>query len=104
MSPRDNGPLIHIVQRGDTLNRLAARYKTRAAFLRDRNRVGADNMLTLGRRFLIREKTITPKMAARAVPEPAPVDLARETRPVCPMRVWRNIKARARQRGARGFI
>jgi hypothetical protein len=104
VSPRDNGPLIHIVQRGDTLNRLAARYKTRAAFLRDRNRVGADNMLTLGRRFLIREKTITPKMAARAVPEPAPVDLARETRPRLPYARLAQYKSeRAAKRGAREF-
>ena len=74
VSPRDNGPLIHIVQRGDSLSKLAKAYGTDAARLRVRNRLDDQARLTIGQRFLVREKTITEKLARMAVPEPTEED------------------------------
>ncbi len=72
VSPRDNGSLIHIIVRGDTLAKMAKTYKTKVNRLRVRNDVVDVKNLKIGRRFLIREKTITDKLAAA----PMPVDNA----------------------------
>lgn len=74
VSPRDNGPLTHIVVRGDTLDKLAKIYNTRVDRLRVRNRLDNKDQLVIGRRFLIREKAITADMSAMAVPAPMPVE------------------------------
>jgi hypothetical protein len=70
VSPRDNGPLTHIILRSDTLAKLAKIYDTDVPRLRVRNDLGADGKLTLGRRFLIREKAINDTLARMAVSAP----------------------------------
>lgn len=70
VSPRDNGPLTHIVLRGDTLAKLAKIYDTDVPRLRLRNDLDAKGVLTVGKRFLIRDKAIDDRLARMAVPEP----------------------------------
>jgi LysM repeat protein len=74
VSPRDNGPLTHIILRSDTLEKLAKIYDTDVPRLRVRNDLGADDKLVLGRRFLIREKAIDDRLARTAVPKPKKID------------------------------
>ena len=57
VSPRDNGPLTHIILRSDTLEKLAKIYDTDVPRLRVRNQLNDGDKLVLGRRFLIREKS-----------------------------------------------
>ena len=70
VSPRDNGPLTHIILRGDTLPKLAKAYDTDVPRLRLRNDLNDKDLLTIGKRFLIREKAIDDRLARMAVPEP----------------------------------
>ena len=74
VSPRDNGPLTHIILRSDTLEKLAKIYDTDVPRLRVRNELGEGDELVLGRRFLIREKAIDDRLARMAVPKPQKVD------------------------------
>jgi len=74
VSPRDNGPLTHIILRSDTLEKLAKIYDTDIPRLRVRNDLRADDKLELGRRFLIREKAIDDRLARMAVPKPKKID------------------------------
>ena len=74
VSPRDNGPLTHIILRSDTLEKLAKIYDTDVPRLRIRNDLRADDKLELGRRFLIREKAIDDRLASMAVPKPKKID------------------------------
>ncbi len=76
VSPRDNGPLTHIVRRGDTLAKLAAVYDTDAARLRVRNNLDAKDTLLIGKRFLVREKAIDDRVSATAVPQPPRLDVS----------------------------
>ena len=104
VSPRDNGPLIHIIQRGDTLAKLAKAYQTDAARLRVRNRLDDKARLTIGSRFLVREKTITEKLARMAVPEPTQEDetkLSMARRPYA--RLGQYAEKTVAMRGAREF-
>ena len=73
VSPRDNGPLTHIILRGDTLAKLAKIYDTDVPRLRLRNDLDAKDSLTIGKRFLIRDKAIDDRLARMAVPEPEEV-------------------------------
>lgn len=104
VSPRDNGPLIHIIQRGDSLSKLAKTYQTDAARLRVRNRLDDEARLTIGRRFLVREKTITEKLARMAVPQPTQEDetkLSMARRPYA--RLGQYAEKTVAMRGAREF-
>jgi hypothetical protein len=74
VSPRDNGPLTHIILRSDTLEKLAKIYDTDVPRLRVRNQLGDGDKLVLGRRFLIREKAIDDRLARMAVPKPQKID------------------------------
>ncbi len=76
VSPRDNGPLTHIITRGDTLAKLAKVYDTDAARLRVRNNLDASAALVVGRRFLVREKAINERLSNMAVPQPPKLDLS----------------------------
>ena len=71
ISPRDNAPLIHIVKRGETLSMLARAYSTQIAHLKMRNQYVEHGNLQIGQRLIIREKTLTHDMIARAMPEPS---------------------------------
>ena len=73
VSPRDNGPLTHIILRGDSLAKLAKIYDTDVPRLRLRNDIDDKGTLTIGKRFLIREKAIDDRLARMAVPEPQEV-------------------------------
>lgn len=80
VSPRDNGPLIHIVQRGDSLSKLAKIYRTGVGSLRVRNGVDSKGTLQIGQRLLIREKTLDADMTRTAVAAPGPDEEDRESR------------------------
>lgn len=80
VSPRDNGPLIHIVQRGDTLAKLAQTYRTGVGGLQVRNGLDDKGTLQVGQRLLIREKTLDADMTRAAVAAPGPDDEDREAR------------------------
>lgn len=84
VSPQDNAPLTHIIVKGDTLAGLAKIYQTKVDRLRVRNRMEDDDRLVIGRRFLIRERTITDQLADLAVPAPLPQESLK------------NVEARAR--------
>ena len=68
VSPRDNGPLTHIVRRGDTLGKLALAYQTGVDALQVRNGLEDKNNLQVGERLLIREKTLDANMTRTALP------------------------------------
>jgi nucleoid-associated protein YgaU len=76
VSPRDNGPLTHIIRRGDTLAKLAAAYDTDAPRLKVRNNLDAEARLIIGKRFLVREKAIDDRLSRLAVPQPPKLDLS----------------------------
>lgn len=80
VSPRDNGPLIHIVRRGDTLGELARTYRTSVGGLQVRNGLENKNSLQVGQRLLIREKTLDADMTRAAVAAPRPDAEDRESR------------------------
>ena len=104
VSPRDNGPLTHISLRSDTLEKLAKIYDTDVPRLRVRNDLGADDKLTVGKRFLIREKAIDDKLARMAVPKPKKVDDSRESMPRQPYaRLGQFADKKKAMRGAREF-
>jgi nucleoid-associated protein YgaU len=104
VSPRDNGPLIHIVRRGDSLSKLAKAYDTDAARLRVRNRLDAKASLIIGQRFLVREKAINTKLARLAVPEPTEEDVMKLSMARQPYaRLGQYGNKPAAMRGAREF-
>lgn len=77
VSPRDNGPLIHIIVRGDSLAKLAKIYDTDAARLRVRNKLDDKARLIIGKRLLIREKAIDERLARMAQPAPSRIEVDR---------------------------
>lgn len=77
VSPRDNGPLIHIIVRGDSLAKLAKIYDTDAARLRVRNKLDEKARLIIGKRLLVREKTIDEGLARLAQPAPSRIEAER---------------------------
>lgn len=81
VSPRDNGPLIHIVRSGETLKRLSKFYRKPVDQLRARNRTTSQGWLLIGQRFLVRDKTITADMAKRAVAAPSTADRMQASQP-----------------------
>ena len=104
VSPRDNGPLIHIIRRGDSLSKLAKAYDTDAARLRVRNRLDDKATLIIGQRFLVREKTITEQLARMAVPEPTQEDTSKLGMARQPYaRLGQYADKQAAMRGAREF-
>lgn len=105
VSPRDNGPLTHIVLRSDTIAKLAKIYDTDVPRLRVRNDLGADDKLVLGRRFLIREKAINDRLARLAVPAPVKIDDNHLTKARLPYaRLGQFADERQAMRGAREFF
>lgn len=70
LSPTDNGALVHIVRRGETFARLAPRYDTKIEHLMARNKYGDKKTLQVGQRLVIREKTLTHAMIAKAASTP----------------------------------
>lgn len=104
VSPRDNGPLTHIVRRGDTLAKLAAAYDTDAARLRVRNNLDAKATLIIGKRFLVREKAIDERLSRMAVPQPPRLDVSSLEKARLPYARLGQYATRARAlRGAREF-
>ena len=104
VSPRDNGPLTHIIQRGDTLAKLAKAYDTDTARLRVRNKLEPKQPLVIGRRFLIREKAIDDRLAAMAVPQPMKQDTGNLAKARLPYaRVGQFVSETEAMRGAREF-
>ena len=77
VSPRDNGPLTHIIVRGDSLSKLAKAYDTDPARLRVRNKLDDKARLIIGKRMLIREKTIDDMLARMARPAPSRIETER---------------------------
>ena len=77
VSPRDNGPLIHIIVKGDSLAKLAKIYDTDAARLRVRNKLDDKARLVIGKRLLVREKTINESLARMAQPAPSRIETER---------------------------
>lgn len=77
VSPRDNGPLIHIIVRGDSLAKLAKIYDTDPARLRVRNKLDDKARLIIGKRLLVREKTIDDGLARLAKPAPSRIETER---------------------------
>lgn len=77
VSPRDNGPLIHIITKGDSLAKLAKIYDTDAARLRVRNKLDDKARLIIGKRLLVREKTIDEGLARMAQPAPSRIETER---------------------------
>ena len=77
VSPRDNGPLIHIITKGDSLAKLAKTYDTDAARLRVRNKLDDKARLIIGKRLLVREKTIDEGLARMAQPAPSRIETER---------------------------
>ncbi len=77
VSPRDNGPLIHIIVRGDSLSKLAKTYDTDPARLRVRNKLDDKARLIIGKRMLVREKTIDDGLARLAKPAPSRIETER---------------------------
>ena len=105
VSPRDNGPLTHILLRSDTLAKLAKIYDTDVPRLRVRNDLGADDKLVLGRRFLIREKAINDRLARMAVPAPVQIDDSHLTKARMPYaRLGQFADEKKAMRGAREFF
>ena len=78
VSPRDNGPLIHTVRKGESLSKLAKIYDIPARLIRQRNTLHQKNWLVIGQRLYVRDKTINDKIAARIVPAPTEFDMDAE--------------------------
>jgi len=78
VSPRDNGPLIHTVRKGESLAKLAKIYDMPARLIRQRNTLHQKGWLVIGQRLYVRDKTINDKIADRIVPAPTEFDMNAE--------------------------
>lgn len=74
ISPRDNGPLIHTVRKGESLNGLAMLYDVPARLIKQRNKLAKKDFLIIGQRLYIRDKTISEAQARQAIPAPTQLD------------------------------
>ncbi len=80
-TPRPDGAIIHVVQRGETLYSIARRYGTTVEALRALNGIDSDNAIYVGQRLVIvpaattptpPPPTATPTSAAATTPTPSP--------------------------------
>lgn len=78
VSPRDNGPLVHTVRKGETLNELSALYGVPIKMLKALNTLSKKGWLIIGQRLHIRDKTLNRDEAIQAVPAPTELDLNAE--------------------------
>ncbi|MGC6475404.1 MAG: LysM peptidoglycan-binding domain-containing protein [Parvibaculales bacterium] len=74
ISPRDNGPLIHTVRKGESLSLLAQTYDVPLSIIKKRNSLAREDLLIIGQRLHIRDKTISQAQAELAVPAPNELD------------------------------
>ncbi len=74
ISARDNGPLIHTVRKGESLNGLAKLYDMSARVLKQRNTLAKKDYLIIGQKLYIRDKSISQIQARTAIASPTKLD------------------------------